>query len=143
MELIEHRSKLIPMWIKVIGWIFVSMGALSLLALLSKLLGVNVELSLDLFGLTNDNSKFNAQLALISGLYMFFAISAFGLLRGKNWGLNACLGNGYLGIAICLYVMISSFSTDSITIRLEPIIQVIYLWKLYKIKPHWNPPQET
>lgn len=143
MEVVEYRSKLVPTWIKVIGWIFVALGFVSFLAIFPLIFGVDVDVSLNLFGLVYDGANFNTDFVLVSGLYLYFAVSAFGLLKGKDWGLSACIANGYIGIAVCIYVMISGLSNGYINIRLEPIIQLFYLWRLYKIRPQWNQLPET
>ncbi|WP_435247343.1 hypothetical protein ACMAZD_11635 [Vibrio sp. nBUS_14] len=143
MNVVESRLKLLPMWIKVIGWIFIVLGVVSSLAIITKVIGIEAEFSLEIFGLIYDGSQSNALFSLVTGLYLFFSISAYGLVRGKNWGLSACIVNGYIGIVVCLFVTISSFSSEYINLRLEPIIQVIYLWKLHKIKDQWSTQTET
>jgi hypothetical protein len=75
----------------------------------------------------------------ISAIIISLAVSAYGLLFGKSWGLNTCLVTGYGGAAICLGTMAySNFSGNSLTIRLELLVHVPYLMKLHKIKPLWH-----
>jgi len=136
----EVRRNLVPLWIKIFGWIFILIGVLAPIMLLLPFLAADVEVNFDFLGLTYADSEVTPKLIFIVFSSVFFAVSAFGLLRGKSWGLAACLINGFYGLAICVYVMVSSLSEGTISIRLEPIVQVIYLVKLFKIKEQWHNP---
>ncbi|WP_369434496.1 hypothetical protein [Psychromonas sp. MME1] len=135
-NLIAQRKSLLPWWVKCVGWLFVVMGALSIpLALFTLLPGS--EVNIETFGIVYQGNGISIELILIVLINLFLGVTALGLLRGKTWGLNACIANGFVGIAICLIVMFLSISNDLLKIRLEPIFQVIFLVKLYRIKPDW------
>lgn len=91
----------------------------------------------EMFGLRHHGSPFHPMALLISAIILSLAVSAYGLLFGKLWGLNACLLTGYGGVAICLGTMAYSVAQGSLTIRLELLVQVPYLMKLHKIRPLW------
>lgn len=133
-----HRKKLIPLWIKVFGWIIMVMGvAVSSLAIVMAVLDEPV--SYEIFGLSYDGSSLHPMALLIPAIILSLAISAYGLLFGRSWGLNACLATGYGGVVICLGTMVYSVVSDvTLTIRLELLIQWPYLLKLHKIKPFWR-----
>jgi hypothetical protein len=132
-----QRRKLVPLWIKIFGWIFIVMGvAVPVLAVVIPLL--KQPASYEMFGLRHHGSPFDPMALFISAIILSLAASAYGLLFGKPWGVNACLATGYGGVAICLATMIYSVvSQGSLTIRLELLVQIPYLLKLHKIKPLW------
>lgn len=130
------RKTLIPLWIKVFGWIFMVMGAvIPLLTIVAAVLGQPA--SYEIFGLKYRGSPFHPMALVISAIFLSLALSAYGLLFGKSWGLNACLFTGYGGAAICLGTTVYSVSQGSLNLRLELLVHVPYLMKLHKIKPLW------
>ncbi len=141
-EIAEHadsavtRKRLIPSWIKVFGWIFMAMGAvIPLLTIVAAAMGQPA--SYEIFGLQYQGSPFHPMALLISGIILSLAVSAYGLLFAKSWGLNACLVTGYGGVAICLGTTIYAMTQGKISLRLELLVHVPYLMKLHKIKPQW------
>lgn len=132
----DTRRKLIPRWIKVFGWIFMVMGAvIPVLTIVAAVIGQPA--SYEMFGLQYRGSPFHPMALLISAIILSLAVSAYGLLFGKSWGLNACLVTGYGGVAICLGTMVYAISQGSFNLRLEPLVHIPYLMKLHKIKPLW------
>jgi hypothetical protein len=130
------RRKLIPLWIKVFGWIFMVMGAvIPLLAIVAAVIGQPT--SYEIFGLQYRGSPFHPMALLISAIILSLAVSAYGLLFGKPWGLSACLITGYGGAAICLGTTVYSIAQGSLNIRLELLVHIPYLMRLHKIKPLW------
>jgi hypothetical protein len=132
------RQALVPRWIKVFGWLFIAMGvAVPIVDVVVATIGQPASYSL--FGLHHYGSPFHPVAIAISAIIISLAVSAYGLLFGKSWGLNTCLVTGYGGAAICLGTMAySNFSGNSLTIRLELLVHVPYLMKLHKIKPLWH-----
>ena len=136
-EMATHRKNLIPLWIKIFGWVFIVIG-ISVPPLTIFLSVTNQHATFEMFGLRHYGSPFHPMALLISAIVLSLAISAYGLLFGKPWGLDACLVTGYVGVAICLATMAYSFMFQrSLTIRLELLVQIPYLIKLRKIKPFW------
>lgn len=128
------RNMLVPKWIKVFGWIFVVLAALMpILMIFAMATGQPTELSL--FGLSYYGPPMSGWALLIAGLYVFLGVSAFGLLIGYDWGLDACIANGLVGAAVCIIVMVMSGFSN---IRLELIIQLFYLHRLFAIRPRWR-----
>lgn len=94
-----NRKKLIPLWIKIFGWLFIIMGAaIPLLPLVTSLL--KQPATYEIFGLSYVGSPFHPMALLISAIILSLSISAYGLLFGKPWGLKACLITGYGGVII-------------------------------------------
>ncbi len=131
------RKKLIPIWIKVFGGIFIVMGvAVPILPIVTPLLGQPA--TYEMFGLRYVGSPFHPMALLISAIILSLSVSAYGLLFGKRWGLKACLATGYGGLIICLGTMAYSLAALSVlTLRLELIAQIPYLLKLHKVRPLW------
>lgn len=136
-ELEKYRKTLIPKWIKVFGWIFLVMGCMiPLIPIISPLL--NQPASYEIFGLKYQGSPFAPMAILISTIVLSLSVSAYGLLFGKNWGVNACLITGYLGMAICIFTMVYYGVTEHlIEFRLELLLQIPYVRKLHKIRTDW------
>lgn len=130
------RKNLIPLWIKVFGWMFMAMGVvIPLLAVFAAVTGQPA--SYEVFGLRYHGSPFHPMALVISAILVSLAVSAYGLLFGKPWGVNACLVTGYGGVAICLLTMVYSLSQGTFNLRLELLVHIPYLRKLHQIKPLW------
>jgi hypothetical protein len=134
----KTRKKLVPFWIKVFGWIFIVMGiAVPILPIVVQILGQPA--TYEIFGLRHVGSPFHPMALVISVIILSLSVSAYGLLFGKKWGLNACLATGYGGLIICIGTMIYSLAAlHVLTIRLELLAQIPYLLKLHKLRPLWN-----
>ena len=137
-ETAASRKKLIPLWIKIFGWIFIVMGvSVPVLSIVTAAL--DQPATFEIFGLGHRGSPFHPMALLISAIVLSLAASAYGLLFGRPWGLKACLITGYGGVAICLGTMAYSvISQGTVTVRLELLLQFPYLQKLHKLKPLWH-----
>jgi hypothetical protein len=93
--------------------------------------------SYEIFGLRYHGSPFHPIALTICAIILSLAASAYGLLFGKSWGVNACMATGYGGVVICLGTMAYAISQGSFTFRLELAAQVPYLIRLHKIKSLW------
>jgi len=133
-EIVQKRKSLLPKWIKFFGWLFIIISVLiPINIILTPFL--DLEMSYEIFGLVYVGSGFDLMALVIQLLIIFTGFSAYSLLFGKEWGVNICLINGYLGLVLCITSMILSGFT---MFRLEPIIQIPYLIKLHKIKKDWD-----
>ena len=131
------RRQLVPLWIKIFGWIFMVMGAvIPLLGIFAVASGQPA--SYEIFGLRYRGSPFHPMALIICAIILSLAVSAYGLLFGRSWGLNACLATGYGGVVVCVGTMAYAISQGSFTLRLELLAQVPYLIRLHKIKPLWS-----
>ena len=127
------RRSLVPVWIKIFGWIFIAIAALSIpLILWGAITGVNVRF--ELFGLTYEGPALHPYAFAMATLYLFMGTTAYGLIFRKDWGVTGCLANGYIGLALCIISMVLSGGTN---IRIEPIIQLFYLRRLHLIRREW------
>jgi len=131
---IKRRKDLIPLWIKIFGWFFIVLGALATLGYCASLM-FGFEASYEIFGFSYSGNAYSLMPAFLVLAISVNGASAFGLLFHKDWGLNACLVMGYIGLFLTLASML--LSLPGIHIRLEPLIQIPYLIKLHKIKSQW------
>ena len=131
------RKKLVPIWIKTIGWIFILTGvAVPILQIVAQLDGRPTTHAI--FGLSYEGSPLHPMSLLISAIVLSFSVSAYGLLFDKSWGLKACLATGYGGLIICLAAMAYSlFALNFLLFRLELIVLTPYLMRLHKLRPFW------
>ena len=127
------RRELVPVWIKIIGWLFMAIAALCIPLLIWGIFAQQ-PVRFELFGFIYSGPALNPFAFVMVALYLFMGITAFGLIFRKGWGVNGCLANGYAGLALCIISMIISGGTN---IRIEPIIQLFYLRRLHKIREQW------
>ena len=131
------RKALIPLWIKIFGWLFIVMGALVPFLFIGSLI-FGFSASYTMFGLEYEGNAMALMPLVIAAVIFVNGLCAYGLLFGKDWGLNACIVFGYIGLALTVGTMVfEMIFSGSMMIRLEPIIQIPYLVKLHRLKAHW------
>lgn len=131
------RKTLIPLWIKIFGWLFIVMGVLVPFLYIGSLI-FGFSASYTMFGLEYEGNAKALMPLVISTVILINGLCAYGLLFGKDWGLTACIVFGCIGLLLTLGTMLfEMIFNGSMMIRLEPIIQIPYLVKLHKIKAHW------
>jgi hypothetical protein len=135
-ENLLKRAALIPTWIKVFSWIFLVLGAIAPLAFIAGLLGFTFKTSL--YGLESNAPTSVLGICLII-LFLVKGITAFGLLKEKDWAIKLGIADASTGIAICVGVMVyQAIYFSSISIRLELIALIPYFIKLKAIKNTWE-----
>ena len=134
------KRKLLPWWIKVFIWIFLILSAIVPIAIVFGLLGYQFVISI--YGLETNNP-----LSVMGGfLILIFILKGavgYGLWFSKKWAVNVGVFDAVIGILLCLYTMFIGLFVDSkdefvFTFRLELLLLIPYLIKLFKIKPMWN-----
>ena len=132
----SYRKGLIPLWIKIFGWLFIILGfTVTGTGIFSAITGTPGAYSI--YGLGVYGKIYSPLAMFILSLFIVHAISAYGLLFAKDWGLLACLILGYISAAICIFTMLTPTDTE-INIRLELIVLILYLVKLHKIRKNWS-----
>lgn len=131
------RKKLLPLWIKIFSWIFLIISFAVPIVLVLGVLGYKAELAL--YGFETDEA-FSAIGILILILFMLKGITAFGLLKEKDWAIKAGIADAVIGIAVCAFVMIYALTNagNHFSLRLELVALIPCLVKLIKIKPQWE-----
>ncbi|MBY5991178.1 hypothetical protein [Ferrimonas balearica] len=133
MDVKEARKKLIPIWIKGFGWLFMVMASVIPVTYL-VILFWEYPAAFTMFGLSYEGPPLALMPMLIASLILVNGICAFGLLFAKDWGLKACLYFGYVGLAISVGATIAAGGE---TFNLDPVVLVPYLYVLHKLSKHW------
>lgn len=134
-----RRRNLLPVWMKVFCWIFMIMGAIAPICLVAGLSGTRLQLAL--YGLeSNDSASLQGMFLLL--LFFLKGMVAFGLWTEKDSAIHLGIADAILGIAICIYVtaiapIVNSQSAFMLNLRLELVVLIPYLIKLWKIKSQW------
>ncbi len=135
----ERRRTLLPIWIKVFVWIFIAFGILAPILLITAIFGTNFKLSM--YGLETFYPLSPLGLLIIS-VVLYKGVVAFGLWTEKKWAVLLAIADAILGIVICVLVMLAPLFMSSLGIklsfRLELLLLIPYLIKMYTIKAEWN-----
>ncbi|HWJ29015.1 MAG TPA: hypothetical protein VNS32_20900 [Flavisolibacter sp.] len=125
------------MWIKIFTWFFMIAGGMIPIIFLIGLTGTPVQLAL--YGLQTDQA-FSLYGIIISVLFAFKGIAAFGLWMEKDWGINMAIADAFIGILVCSFIMLILPIMNTgyqFVFRLELVLLIPYLLKLHKIKLQW------
>ena len=135
----KRRKDLLTWWIKVFIWIFLIFGAIAPLGLIVGIMGYNFEISL--YGLETNKPISIIGVSLIL-IYIFKAVTAYSLLKEKNWAVTLGIMDAITGIALCslamIYPLINYASGTNFSFRLELLLLIPYLLKMIKIKSEWE-----
>lgn len=132
------RWKLLPWWIKVFVWIFLVFGILAMPLFIYGLLGYHYELSL--YGLETNNPLSPIGL-LLTAIFVLKGIVSYSLWYEKDWALTLGIIDAIAGILICILSMLLPLILDNggvINYRLELLILIPYLIKLFNLRASWN-----
>ena len=131
------RKKMLPLWIKIFMWLFLITGAFVPIVLISGLMGYNAQLAL--YGLET-NEAFSYIGIILTTIYIIKGITAFSLLKEKDWAIKIGIIDATIGIIICILIMLYPFINPQFkfSLRLELVALIPYLIKLLKIKTQWE-----
>ncbi|SFD84242.1 hypothetical protein SAMN05518672_103467 [Chitinophaga sp. CF118] len=135
---VERRWAILPLWIRIFTWGFLIAGALMPFIILLRIFRVQVIMSL--YGLETTN-VFSTTGLILASLFMLKGIAAYGLWAEKNWAILIAQIDALLGIIICIaYIFIRQDTPNGFTVifRLDLILLVVYIVKLYRIKHRWE-----
>ena len=131
------RKKMLPLWIKIFSWIFLIISAFVPIVFILGIMGYNVQLAV--YGLET-NEAFSKIGITILAIFIIKGITAFGLLKEKDWAIKAGIVDAIIGIIICTFLMLYPIinSDAKFSLRLELVALIPYLIKLLKIKTEWE-----
>jgi ABC-type antimicrobial peptide transport system permease subunit len=132
---ITRRRNLLPWWIKIFTWVFLIFATVVPIGVIVALFGVKFEISL--LGLQTNQPLSVTGLILIA-LFAFKGLVAFGLWWEKPWAINLAKWDAGISIAVCLAVMLSAMLGRSISLRLELLVIVPYLYKINSLQYAWE-----
>lgn len=96
-------------------------------------------MTVSFLGLAHHGFPWHPMGLLVMGLALAHAVAAYGLLFGKDWGVRVCLAVGFIGVLACLGGMVYGFVQGQVNVRLELVLQALFLRRLDKIQPDWTP----
>jgi hypothetical protein len=102
------------------------------------IVGIFTDIRVVLFGFQYYGSSLHPFPILVTPVMLFFAVTAYGLLWGKDWGVTFGIICGIIGLIMAISAWIYSFSLGNITIRFEPFFQIPFLITLFKVKRKWE-----
>jgi hypothetical protein len=142
-DIVRYRKKLVPIWIKIFGWLFIVFSiAVPVLAVYSALTGIEAQYSL--YGLSETGTIASPIVLFTMVLFIAHGVCAYGLLFGESWGLRSCILLGYLSVMICFGTMFMSvLERGAMTLRLELIVFIPYLIQLRKLRSVWDGEQRA
>ena len=131
------RKKMLPLWIRIFTWIFLIISVFAPIVFVLGLMGFTAQLSL--YGLET-NEPLSLIGITITALFIIKGITAFGLLKEKDWAIKIGIADAAIGIVICTLIMLYPFinSDAKFSLRLELVALIPYLLKLLKIKTQWE-----
>ena len=131
------RKKLLPLWIKIFTWIFLIFSAFVPVIIILGVLSYRAQLAL--YGLET-NEPFSLTGIIITLLFIIKGITAFGLLKEKDWAIKIGIIDAIIGITICSLIMLYPIINSDATFSLRPelIALIPYLLKFLKIKTQWE-----
>ena len=131
------RKRMLPLWIKIFTWIFLIISAIAPIVFVLGLMGFTAQLAL--YGLET-NEPLSPIGILITALFIIKGITAFGLLKEKDWAIKIGIADAIIGIVICTLVMLYPIinSDSKFSLRIELVALIPYLLKLLKIKTQWE-----
>lgn len=130
------REKLLPLWIKIFAWIFLIVGLLMPIILVLGIIMHSFEPAL--YGIES-NTLYSSAGIFVVVLFIFKAVTAFGLLKHKYWAIKVGITDAIMGIIICCGVMLYEMTQHTqFMFRLELIALIPYLLKLKNMKHSWE-----
>ena len=131
------RKKMLPLWIKIFTWIFLIISFFAPIVFVLGLLGYTAQLAL--YGLET-NEPLSIIGIIITVIFIIKGITAFGLLKEKDWAIKIGIADAIVGIVICTLVMLYPIINPDakFSLRLELVALIPYLLKLLKIKTQWE-----
>ncbi|ESU26690.1 hypothetical protein FLJC2902T_26650 [Flavobacterium limnosediminis JC2902] len=135
----KRRRQLLPGWIKFFTWVFMLFGVLAPISIIVGLTGNTFDLSL--YGLET-NYPLSLMGILISSLFLFKGFTAFSLWMEKDSATDLAKIDSYIGLVICVLVMIvypffDNHEGFSLNFRFEILLLYFFLKKINNIEYTW------
>ena len=93
--------------------------------------------SYKVLGFDYDGSPTGFEALAILAIIVGMGVAAFGLLWGTSWGLEAGLAAGWLGLFVVIVNAYFSLQGPSVTLPLEPLLQIPFIISLYRKRDSW------
>lgn len=136
---LPRRRSLMPWWVKLFTWIFLVLGAITVMGFVAGFFGFNTNISL--YGLETSQPLSVTGLVLMT-VFLLKGVTAFALWMEQDWAIHVGFADAILGILFCSFMMLVYPFLDGVeshfSFRLELIALIPYLRWLMKIKPLWE-----
>ena len=132
-----RRRDLLPWWTKAFCWLFMLMGVVSIVCLLTGALGYQASLSFYGFETTTPLSRIGL---LLIAVMLFKGYSAYQLWFERDNAIAIARADAIIGVCLCIVSMVvMPFFQDGfkLTFRLELVLLVFYWYKLNRIADAW------
>ncbi|TWV96203.1 hypothetical protein [Chitinophaga pinensis] len=137
--MVPRRKDLLTWWLKFFSAIFVVAGIFGVFIYPYMFL-METDIQVALYGLqSTDRTSF--LMLVITMLFILKGVASFGLLTEKEWAVDIGLADGWVGILVCVFVMIYNYFGPAhifAPLGLELILLSAYLVKLQKIRTDWK-----
>ncbi len=131
------RKHILPAWVRFFSWLYLPF-ILSPLILLA-LSFVDGEMTFGVFGLKyRDSSIWHPIPLLVTSIFTYAGIVAYGMLWGKDWAINAGIVYGIIGIGMSIATTINSFASRQVHISIEPFMLIAFVVALSRRRNQWN-----
>lgn len=130
----KYRKEILPKWIRFFSWFFLSFFLMPVLLII----GLFIDIKVVLFGFSYYGSSLHPFPIIATPVMLFFAITAYGILWGKDWGVTFAIICGFVGLIIALSAFFYDISQGHIKMRLEPFFQIPFIITLFKKKSEWE-----
>lgn len=128
-----NRRLLLPTWIRFFSWLFLLLLAVPVVVLVGVFVMPD-SFEAGVFGLSYVGSPLAPPALAIEAFLFFMGVAAYGLIRGRSWGLHAGLMAGVVGLGVAVFTMVASGFT---TIQFEPLLQVPFIIALWRRRKAW------
>jgi hypothetical protein len=130
----DVRGQLLPWWVKLFSWMFLTLGGIALVGLA---LGWASEQQMKyaVFGLEATMRPYDAVPFLVAVLVLAHGVAAYGLLSKRSWGVIGGLMCASSGVSVCLVTMALH---GGFSFRAELLLEVPFIWKLLRIRREWE-----
>jgi TPR repeat protein len=139
------RKGLLPKWVRFFAWLFLVIGSAMPALLVSGIIYPS-PMQFSLFGWEHSGSPYDAYSLLVVAYFAASGVAAFGMLWGRRWGWAAAFIVGSIGLLLSLGSMFirplmqEDDGAYTVYIRLEPLLQIPFLYVLWRIRQSWLSP---
>jgi len=141
-----RRKDMIPKWIRFFCWFFAVFCPvwLAFSLIIAVMQGTY---NFSIYGLQG-KGLLSAMSILSIASFIVKGTAAIGLLAEKNWAVKMAIVDGIIGIGLCVFSIIvyplatytnnGSFTSTHYNLRLELLLLIPYLIKMFKIRQDWE-----
>jgi hypothetical protein len=135
-----YRKSLLPTWIRFFSWGFL-IGALAIPLVFAYGIIWPDESYINIFGLSFAGPTYHPFAILLQSLILFFGVTAYGLLWGKRWGIDAGILCGFLASVISISTTVNALLHSRSYVEFSILLAIPFVIRLFKIRDKWVAPE--